>query len=287
MSDPSETHPDQSPAPQLDAMKENTPMEIHKPKPVHNWRELLSEIGVIVIGVLIALGAEQAVEAIHWHNQVADARTEITTEIAKNLRAGLQRMQTFDCNAGQLDSLAQILDAASRSGVLPPVGPILAPSLNTWPHGVWDSTIASQTAAHFPREDFANLTNIYSDVGRAQYRDLSSSEAWAEISTMSGAGRKLDGASEAELRKAISLARLDNLGVAIASLRMMQAVQQLHMAFAAQDMRGITRAEERPLNCPSPIPVAAPQSEVSNPPPVVQELHDALKHLPVLDAANR
>ena len=33
-------------------------MDIHKPKPVHNWRELLTEIGTIVIGVLIALAAE-------------------------------------------------------------------------------------------------------------------------------------------------------------------------------------------------------------------------------------
>ena len=27
---------------------EEAPMEIHKPKPVHNWRELLTEIGVVV-----------------------------------------------------------------------------------------------------------------------------------------------------------------------------------------------------------------------------------------------
>jgi hypothetical protein len=30
-------------------------MEIQKPTPIHNWRELLTEIGVVVIGVGIAL----------------------------------------------------------------------------------------------------------------------------------------------------------------------------------------------------------------------------------------
>jgi hypothetical protein len=35
-------------------------MHIHKPKPLHGIREFLSEIGVIVVGVLIALGLEQA-----------------------------------------------------------------------------------------------------------------------------------------------------------------------------------------------------------------------------------
>ncbi|MBV9062475.1 MAG: hypothetical protein JOY77_06055, partial [Alphaproteobacteria bacterium] len=40
-------------------------MDIHKPKPIRNWREFLKEVGIIVLGVSIALGAEQAVEAIH------------------------------------------------------------------------------------------------------------------------------------------------------------------------------------------------------------------------------
>ena len=39
-------------------------MEIHKPNPIHNFREFLKEVGIIVLGVLIALGAEQTVEAL-------------------------------------------------------------------------------------------------------------------------------------------------------------------------------------------------------------------------------
>ena len=38
-------------------------MDIHKPKPVHNLREFLSEIGVIVCGIVIALGSEVNVQA--------------------------------------------------------------------------------------------------------------------------------------------------------------------------------------------------------------------------------
>lgn len=49
MAEASNTDPAQAPAPQVDAVKEDTTMEIHKPKPVHNWRELMTEIGVVVI----------------------------------------------------------------------------------------------------------------------------------------------------------------------------------------------------------------------------------------------
>ncbi len=37
-------------------------MHVHLPRPLHGWRELVGEVGVIVLGVLIALGAGQIVE---------------------------------------------------------------------------------------------------------------------------------------------------------------------------------------------------------------------------------
>ena len=38
-------------------------MHFHLPKPPENWRDLLNEVGVIVIGILIALALEQVVES--------------------------------------------------------------------------------------------------------------------------------------------------------------------------------------------------------------------------------
>ena len=43
-------------------------MDIHKPKPWHGWREFLKEYVIIVVGVLTALAAEQAVEWLHWRH---------------------------------------------------------------------------------------------------------------------------------------------------------------------------------------------------------------------------
>ena len=38
-------------------------MHFHLPKPLHGWREFAGEVGIIVLGVGIALSAEQIVEA--------------------------------------------------------------------------------------------------------------------------------------------------------------------------------------------------------------------------------
>ena len=73
-------------------------MEVHA-KAVHSWRELLSEIGVIVIGVIIALGAEQAVEAIHWRHKVADAEEAMSRELSNNLGFAAGQMALKNCAA--------------------------------------------------------------------------------------------------------------------------------------------------------------------------------------------
>jgi len=38
-------------------------MHVHLPKPLHGWRAFAGEVGIIVVGVLIALSAEQFVGA--------------------------------------------------------------------------------------------------------------------------------------------------------------------------------------------------------------------------------
>jgi hypothetical protein len=59
-------------------------MDIHKPKPWHGLRELLKEIGIIVVGVLIALAAEQFADRIHWSHKVAELRRSMTVELAED-----------------------------------------------------------------------------------------------------------------------------------------------------------------------------------------------------------
>lgn len=56
-------------------------MHFHVPKPLHGWREFSGEVGVIVIGVLIALGAEQLVERFHRREQLRDAEGAMVSEL--------------------------------------------------------------------------------------------------------------------------------------------------------------------------------------------------------------
>lgn len=60
-------------------------MHFHLPKPLHGWRELAGEVGIIVVGVLIALMFEAVVDGITWQRKVAAARTELRYELGHDL----------------------------------------------------------------------------------------------------------------------------------------------------------------------------------------------------------
>lgn len=60
-------------------------MHVHLPKPLHGWREFVGEVGIIVLGVLIALGAEQALESMHDRHQRHERLERLFEEARSNV----------------------------------------------------------------------------------------------------------------------------------------------------------------------------------------------------------
>jgi hypothetical protein len=222
-------------------------LEIHKPKPVHSWRELLTEIGVVVIGVSIALAAEQTVEWLHWRNQVTEARKVLASEIAYDMRIAIWRMRTANCVERRLDELAAIVDTAAKTGSLPPVGDIAVPQRAYYRSGTWDSVVASQTAMHFPGQQLVDITLVYTIITTLGARAVEEGAAWQSLYAMVGPGRRLDAASEARLRESLSQARTLNRLVAAASNSIAVRANTLGLSFSADDLALIAQGKQRPL----------------------------------------
>ena len=85
-------------------------MHVHLPKPLHGWREFLGEVGVIVIGVLLALGADQLVERTTWRKHVAEAKEDLRGELQADLFNAQERVLMESCIDRRLDQLEQIID---------------------------------------------------------------------------------------------------------------------------------------------------------------------------------
>jgi hypothetical protein len=90
-------------------------MHFHLPKPLHGWREFAGEVGIIVLGVLIALGAGQVVEKAHQRQEGIQAEQVIRNEIGLNLGRLQSRRGIYGCVRGRIDQIQKLLDGASSS----------------------------------------------------------------------------------------------------------------------------------------------------------------------------
>ena len=88
-------------------------MHFHLPKPLHGWREFAGEVGIIVIGVLIALGAQQVAEDWQWRQCTADARICLAREVGAMSGQLYERLIVQRC---LLDRLAVLADGLEKNG---------------------------------------------------------------------------------------------------------------------------------------------------------------------------
>jgi hypothetical protein len=257
-------------------------MDIHNPKPVRSWRELFTEMGVIVLSVCIALSAEQGVEWWHWRVQVAEARSVIASEMARNISYGIERLRFARCGQARLRAIKDVLNTANRQGAVPPLGLVGNTILRPWSSGTWDSVVASQAATHFPRQQLASLSLVYKQVQRVENWNRLEAEAWTTLRTMTGPGRRYDPPYDAELRKALGLAQLYNGVISITSERLIESAKSQNLPFTSDERQQMADAMKTPDFSYLCQPVSATSAQGGNEfsEAGLARLDTALKHLP-------
>src|SRR5881628_2558170 len=103
-------------------------MHFHMPKPLHGWRAFVGEVRIIVIGVLIALGAEQFVENLHWQNKVSVVRHALAGELGNDRARWQANMSFVPCARREIAALDQWA-ANARPNVAAPPAPVTFNSL--------------------------------------------------------------------------------------------------------------------------------------------------------------
>ena len=61
-------------------------------KPLHGWRAFAGEVGVVLLGVLLALGAQQLVERIGWNLSMTEAKKDLAAELELDLLNAQERV---------------------------------------------------------------------------------------------------------------------------------------------------------------------------------------------------
>ena len=155
-------------------------MHVHLPKPIHGWRALVGEVGIIVVGVLIALGAEQVVESLHGQAQVREFRNAADDELAYDMGSYKQRLMLTPCVRARLAELDRAI-ASDRAG-----RPIALHGLSHWPvsFSLRTSVWAGRTgdiAILIPLQTRLAYSSIYDDLANYDVHRIDERTAWQEL----------------------------------------------------------------------------------------------------------
>ena len=146
-------------------------MHFHLPKPIHGWREFAGEVGIIVIGVLIALGAEQVIEAEHWREKVQSAKASIDFEINDQLDFSEEVTSFAPCAGPFIDALEAAILRHDRAAIAtlhdtrPPF------EGHPWRSTAWQSALSTQVADHlhqYELDEYAVIFTSFNDISRHQ-----------------------------------------------------------------------------------------------------------------------
>lgn len=85
-------------------------------KPREGWRAFAGEVGVVVLGVLLALGAQQLAQSFNERREAAETRATLTGEIKESLAVLELRRAAQPCIDKRLGELRAIVNQWGRTG---------------------------------------------------------------------------------------------------------------------------------------------------------------------------
>ena len=182
-------------------------MHFHLPKPLHGWRAFAGEVGIIVIGVLIALAAEQVVEWVHWRNQVADARQALDREVAYDLGAVEKRQEEGPCIDRRLREIRSLLTGSTSGLRSVPRSQLGQPQLWRPRTDVWQVAVAGQTAEHMPLATRLGYAGLYGGFQWYAQKAEDETDAWSVLAELDDPGT-LGAENLASVRQARSRAQV-------------------------------------------------------------------------------
>jgi hypothetical protein len=243
-------------------------MHLHLPKAIHGWREFAKEVGIIVLGVLIALGFEQVVQMWHWRHDARETREALTSELEYSALWADERIAVQKCLRDRITQLTAKLhgsgthwdaDPVVLGNPRRPVGRSLQTSLplayraphRPWLSDEWQTAKSSGIIDHMARSDAHNLEFVYRNVIQLDSLQTEETSLSPQLSFLSFAGT-LD--PQSRIQALNTLARLDYLNAmqVQSSEQMLSTLRSTHLALRpisfGQHLTSFSRARDQVMS---------------------------------------
>lgn len=160
-------------------------MHFRLPQPLHGWRGFAGEVGIIVLGVLIALGAQQFVEMLNWKGTVDEANASMTKELLEDDGAQAQaRITMSPCVDRHLKQLERALIAERDGGPAFKAPIINSPPFRTWDDNAWRAALSSNATSHMSTDRMTRWSAAYAFIPDMNSAAIQESSDWADLSRL-------------------------------------------------------------------------------------------------------
>jgi hypothetical protein len=180
-------------------------MHFHLPKPPpRGWNEVAWDLAIVVLGVLIALGAQQMVDAWQWRQKVGVVRQSIMAELGNDRARWEENLTAVRCALQEIDRLDAW--AAAPPGAPPPDIKMIAGGRVFSTHSAnWALATNSLTMDHFPMREQLAFASLYDGIEHRQASIDAVTEDFDRIQTLVPLAS--NPTARLELREAIGGAR--------------------------------------------------------------------------------
>jgi len=186
-------------------------MQKQSPKPWHDWREDGRELAIVVIGVLIALLAQQVVQGWEWKDKVAAAERAMRREMLWDNGPQLyQRAVMHPCAIQRLDALRAAVEAGKpRKQITALIDSYWVPyfSYDSIAH---DAANTSDVASHMPSETMDLYAIIYTQMPAMSRNSERETADLAQLRALNRSGGPLSPAERDKVLSASEALRSEN-----------------------------------------------------------------------------
>lgn len=142
-------------------------MQYRLPRPPHGWDQVAWEVGIVVLGVLIALAAQQVVDDLQWRQKVGVVRQSIMGELGNNRARWEENLTAVRCALQEIDQLDAWI--AGRPGATPPDIKMIAGGRVFSTHSAnWALATNSLAMDHFPMKEQLAFASLYDGLAHRQ-----------------------------------------------------------------------------------------------------------------------
>lgn len=207
-------------------------MHVHLPKALHNWREIGSEIAIIVVGVLIALFFEQLVQRWDWEHKVRVAEDAMQREIFfDDGPEMIQRASIQPCINAQLDAIRGAVETGRpRSEISTLIDRLYLPFV-TYDTIAQRNASASDVSTHMPEARDALWTQVYGMMPMVDATNAAETVDAAKLRALKRTGGPLSDAEQIQMLQAVETVRADGKRIMSGIDWTMSVLPQFHGTF--------------------------------------------------------